>query len=261
MYHLFRSCSTFNCPENFPKLQTIRWVFVMLPSLSIGLTSKYWKLGCQPSKNSTPHLFKVCSIQKKISTSSSAWYFFWGRDTLKSTLIKTRLSLTSRMWKRSFENGVTTFWVQGQAKSMIMTCHRQVCGKKGKFKLIDQIRFPTSCLSVSNDFQYPTTSGLLFLHAGIGCCVPSIKVGDGLFAKVHGRHASWQRFLPAVLQSASKTVQEFTTPKNGSMDLFLKRSSSEPTRILQGKSSVKTGFGSLRRPGLHCFFLKSGYCG
>lgn len=45
------------------------------------------------------------------------------------------------------------------------------------------------------------------------------------------------------------------------MDLFLKRSSSEPTRILQGKSSVKTGFGSLRRPGLHCFFLKSGYCG
>lgn len=45
------------------------------------------------------------------------------------------------------------------------------------------------------------------------------------------------------------------------MYLFLKRSSSEPTRIFQGKSSVKTGFGSLRRPGLHCFFLKSGYCG
>ena len=110
---------------------------------------------------------------------------------------------------------------------------------------------------------------LALLHAGIGCCVPSIKVGDGLFAKVHGRHASWQRFVPpAVFQSASKKVQEFTTPKNGSMnfppekkDLFLKRSSSEPTRIFQGKSLVKTGFGNLRRPGLHCFFLKSGYCG
>lgn len=167
MYHLFRSCSTFNCPENFPKLQTIRWVFVMLPSLSIGLTSKYWKLGCQPSK--TVRL--ICSKfvrSKKNKHIVLCMVFFWGRDTLKSTLIKTRLSLTSRMWKRSFENGVTTFWVQGQAKSMIMTCHRQVCGKKGKFKLIDQIRFPTSCLSVSNDFQYPTTSGLLFYMLVLG---------------------------------------------------------------------------------------------
>lgn len=118
-------------------------------------------------KNSTPHLFKVCSIQKNKHI-VLCMVFFWGRDTLKSTLIKTRLSLTSRMWKRSFENGVTTFWVQGQAKSMIMTCHRQVCGKKGKFKLIDQIRFPTSCLSVSNDFQYPTTSGLLFYMLVLG---------------------------------------------------------------------------------------------
>ena len=75
MYHLFRSSSTFNCPENFPKLQTIRWVFVMLPSLSIGLTSKYWKLGCQPSKT----IRLICSKfvrSKKLSTWSSAWYLF-----------------------------------------------------------------------------------------------------------------------------------------------------------------------------------------
>lgn len=148
--------------------------------------------------------------------------FFRGRDTLKSTLIKTRLSLTSQTCKPlshdrmgSFKHGVTAFGVQGQANKRY---DHYISSPSA------QIRFPTSFLSVS----FPTISNIsqpvacYEKHAGIGCCVPSIKVGDGLFAKVHGRHASCQRFVSPLrfsvmnFQSASKFwVQEFTTPKNG----------------------------------------------
>ncbi len=122
MYHLFPF--TLPYPKNLPKLHTIRWVFVMLPSLSIGLTSNS-KFGCQPSNCSKflpilPFLPWIHGFSGKFAqmkgndpigdTSIFHWNMimggrakqtphphFWGRDTLKSTLIKTRLSLTSRV--------------------------------------------------------------------------------------------------------------------------------------------------------------------
>ena len=221
MYHLFRSCSTFNCPENFPKLQTIRWVFVMLPSLSIGLTSKYWKLGCQPSKTvrlicskfvrskKNKHIvlcmvFFLRSWHIEIHSHQNALVFDltnvetifrkWCDDLLsaRASKIYDHDMSSPSMWE---EREVQTHW-SNKISNIMPECFQ---------------RFPIS-----------HNQRIAILHAGIGCCVPSIKVGDGLFAKVHGRHASWQRFSLLFYSQLPKRFKNSQPPKMGPWTNFSK---------------------------------------